>query len=138
MVLPSICRLTTSQEDKKSFKYVGYCIKLITYEIGPQKKVQNDEIYFQDHFRNFCGILRLCRTVYNTTYKKLEYSINRLPTRKKTQFLKFLQGQKIMDVFIVCIWTNSISIISGNVFQKPFNVIMQIIFFSLRMLWNFK
>ena len=34
-----------------------------------------------------------------------------------------------MDVFIVCIWTNSISIISGNVFQKPFNVIMQIIFF---------
>lgn len=84
MVILSICRLTTSQEDKKSFKYVGYYIKLITYEIGPQKKVQNDEIYFQDHFRNFCGILRLCRTVYNTTYKKLEYSINRLPTRKKT------------------------------------------------------
>ena len=49
--------------------------------------------------------------------------------QEKKQFLKFLQGQKIMDVFIVCIWTNSISIISGNVFQKPFNVIMQIIFF---------
>lgn len=105
---------------------------------GHRKKLQNYGIYFQNHFRNFCEILRLCRTVYTTTYKKLEYTISRLPTRKKKQFLKFLQGQKIMDVFIVCIWTNSISIISGNVFQKPFNVIMQIIFFSLRMLWNFK
>lgn len=59
-------------------------IKLITYEIGAQTKVQNNEIYFQDHFRNFCGILRLCITVYyNTTYKKLEYSIIRLPTKGK-------------------------------------------------------
>lgn len=34
-----------------------------------------------------------------------------------------------MDVFMGCIWTSSISIISGDVFQKSFNVIMQIIFF---------
>lgn len=33
-----------------------------------------------------------------------------------------------MDVFMGCILTNSISIISGNVFQKSFNIIMQIIF----------
>lgn len=93
-------------------------------------RIKNYGILFLNHLRNFCEILRLCRTVYKTTYKKLEYNISRLPTRKKKeQFLKFLQGQKIMDVFIVCIWTNSISIISGNVFQKPFNVIMQIIFF---------
>lgn len=104
--------------------------KSITYVVEPQKKVNNYVIYFLNHFRSFCEIPRVCRTVHKTTYKKLEYSISRLPARKKKeQFLKFLQGQKIMDVFIVCIWTNSISIISGNVFQKPFNVIMQIIFF---------
>ena len=31
-------------------------IKSITYEIEPQKKVQNYGIYFQNHFRNFCEL----------------------------------------------------------------------------------
>lgn len=61
-------------------------IKSITYEIGPQKKVQNYGIYFQNHFRNFCELSGLCRTVYKTTYKKLEYNICKLPTRKKAIF----------------------------------------------------
>lgn len=94
---------------RKKYKIVGYIFRIISEtSMSYQGSVEQ---FTKQHTRNQSIAL-----------------VGFLQENKK-QFLKFLQGQKIMDVFIVCIWTNSISIISGNVFQKPFNVIMQIIFF---------